>query len=93
MIHSFFITPDGQSRSVYTDELISFYEQLEDYNVERASTVEYDNEMGLWIAEDAETGLIISMQPNRQDAIDDEIDYLKDKFKSGKQSQIMLEAV
>jgi len=90
MIHSFFITPDGSSRSVYTDKLIDLYDQL-DYECHRASNVEYDNELKLWVAEDVESGLIISMQPSRQDAIDDEVQYLKEKFRNN--VYIQLEAV
>ena len=81
MIHSFFITPDGSSTSVYTDKLIDVYEQLE-HECHRASNVEYDNDLQLWVAEDAETGHIISMQTVRQDAIDDEIEYLNEKFRN-----------
>jgi hypothetical protein len=82
MIHSFYITPDGMSRSVYADSLITFYEQLEHDRI-RASNVEFDKDLRLWVAIDAETGETITMQKMRSQAIAIEIEYLNKKFETG----------
>jgi hypothetical protein len=80
MFHSVFINPDGSTRGVYTDDLISIYEQLEHEKI-RASNVEFDKETGMWVAIDAETGYVITSRRLRADAIKDEIEYLNEKFR------------
>jgi len=81
MIHSFFISPDGVSRSVYNDELIDMYEDIP-HQKRRASNIEFNNDLGLWEAIDSENGKLITRQKKRQDAIKLEIEYLENKFRN-----------
>ena len=82
MIESFFIAADGSSRSVYSDKLAPFYDYI-DNEKKRASTVEFDNEQKLWVATDLETGEVITTQKLREDAIKIEVEYLRQKFREG----------
>ena len=75
----------GKILVVYSDSSMGLMESLGTPSIKRATHVEFDNELRLWVATLAEMGednfgvpgTVIAMCKTRKEAIDAEIEYLR----------------
>lgn len=67
------ITPDGNIRCLYTDEVDLF--QLGRLQVSRASHIEFDNDLRRWTVTSTKTSKRLHLARTREEALDWECQY------------------
>jgi hypothetical protein len=76
---------DGKIKTIYDDSIFDFLKKIGKVLIKRATHIEYDNIKGKWIATLADMkednigkpGTLICEVDSRQEAIDQEIEFLK----------------
>jgi len=63
---------------VYDDRWASIYRAIGRVTIQRATSVEYDHTLNLWVATHIETGQVIGSSSCRKDAIEQEVQWLEE---------------
>ena len=77
------IQPDGSLVGVYSDAILPILQALGPVGIQRASSVNWNAEKGLWQAFHSRTGLFIAEGTNRAEVIREEVRWLETRLLRG----------
>ena len=75
------VIKNGIAEGVYDDRLLPIYKALGSHmRIERASEVEFNHDLRMWVARELSTGQVIASAPNRSEVLKREVEILEGKL-------------